>query len=58
LANPLSMKLLITAYRETGDADEAANLTRKLRIWKVPSVEEALATADTGIAKNVIARKN
>jgi tetratricopeptide (TPR) repeat protein len=46
IANPLSMKLLITAYRETGDADEANNLTRKLQTWKVPSTEEALATAD------------
>ena len=46
VANPLSMKLLITAYRETGDADEASNLSRKLNGWKVPSVEEALATAD------------
>jgi len=46
VANPLSMKLLITAYRETGDADEASNLSRKLSGWKVPSVEEALATAD------------
>src|SRR5579871_299267 len=46
IANPLSMKLLITAYRETGDADEAANLSRKLSGWKVPSVEEALATGD------------
>ncbi|MGC2477763.1 MAG: tetratricopeptide repeat protein [Candidatus Sulfotelmatobacter sp.] len=58
LANPLSMKLLIAAYRETGDADEAANLSRKLRTWKVPSVEEALATADSSSAKNVVAVKN
>jgi tetratricopeptide (TPR) repeat protein len=46
VANPLSMKLLIAAYRETGDADEANTLTRKLQTWKVPSTEEALATAD------------
>jgi tetratricopeptide (TPR) repeat protein len=46
VANPLSMKLLITAYRETGAADEASNLNRKLQTWKVPSTEEALATAD------------
>ena len=58
LANPLSMKLLIAAYRETGDADEAANLSRKLRTWKAPSVEEALATADSSSAKNVVAVKN
>ncbi len=58
VANPLSMKLLIAAYRETGDADEAANLARKLRTWKVPSVEEALATADSNGAKNFVAVKN
>lgn len=47
VANPLSMKLLITAYRETGDADEANNLMRKLQTWKVPSTEEALAAVDS-----------
>ncbi len=47
VANPLSMKLLITAYRETGDADEANALTRKLQTWKVPSTEEALAAFDS-----------
>jgi tetratricopeptide (TPR) repeat protein len=45
-ANPMSMKLLIRAYRETGDADEAKSLSRKLQGWKIPSVEEALAAAD------------
>jgi len=49
-ANPLSMKLLITAYRETGDADEAKNLSKKLQGWKVPSIEEALATEGSGRA--------
>lgn len=58
LANPLSMKLLITAYRETGDADEAANLARKLRTWKVPSIEEALAAADSSRTKNMGSLKN
>jgi tetratricopeptide (TPR) repeat protein len=47
LANPLSMKLLITAYRETGDVDEANSLNRKLQTWKVPSTEEALAALDS-----------
>jgi tetratricopeptide (TPR) repeat protein len=45
-ANPLSMKLLIVAYRKTGAADDAASLSKKLQGWKIPSVEEALATAD------------
>jgi len=43
VANPLSMKLLITAYHETGDEGEAHNLSKKLLGWKVPSIEEALA---------------
>lgn len=45
-ANPLSMKLLVTAYRKTGAADDAASLSKKLQGWKVPSVEEALAGWD------------
>ncbi len=44
IANPLSMKVLISAYGETGSAKDAAALARKLHDWKVPSVEEALAT--------------
>jgi tetratricopeptide (TPR) repeat protein len=47
VANPLSMKLLITAYRETGNAEEANNLSKKLETWKVPSTEEALAAFDS-----------
>jgi tetratricopeptide (TPR) repeat protein len=44
VANPLSMKLLIKAYSQTGAAEEAAVLKKKLVEWKVPSVEEALAS--------------
>jgi tetratricopeptide (TPR) repeat protein len=44
IANPLSMKLLITAYRETGFSQEAASAAQKLRDWKVPSIEEVLAS--------------
>ncbi len=43
IANPLSMKLLISAYRQTGDSEQADTLSRRLLEWKVPSVEEALA---------------
>lgn len=49
------MKLLIFAYRETGDADEAGNLIRKLAAWKVPSTEEALAGADSAGTKSMVA---
>jgi tetratricopeptide (TPR) repeat protein len=58
IANPLSMKLLVTAYRETGDADDAHNLTKKLASWKVPSIEEALATADFTATGKTVANKN
>jgi tetratricopeptide (TPR) repeat protein len=44
VANPLSMKLLVGAYRQTGASEEAAILSRKLLEWKVPSVEETLAS--------------
>jgi tetratricopeptide (TPR) repeat protein len=57
-ANPLSMKLLISAYRETGDEDEARNLTRKIVGWKVPSTEEALAGMDSPARGSAVASKN
>jgi len=47
IANPLSMKLLVTAYRQTGASEEAAALSKKLMGWKVPSIEEALASFDS-----------
>jgi len=43
-ANPLSMKLMVLAYRQTGDSEQVAVLSKKLLDWKVPSVEEALAS--------------
>jgi len=55
IANPVSMKILITAYRETGDADEERNLSKKLLGWKVPSVEEALAANDSTAKARVVA---
>src|SRR5262249_18337339 len=41
-ANPLSMKLLLTAYEKSGAADKATALRKKLTIWRIPSIEEAL----------------
>lgn len=56
VANPLSMKLLITAYSKTRHSIEAASLNKKLLAWKVPSIEEALATSSvpptTSVATN------
>jgi tetratricopeptide (TPR) repeat protein len=57
IANPLSMKLLVTAYRETGASQDAASTTQKLREWKVPSIEEALVF-DYSATNGVIAGQN
>jgi tetratricopeptide (TPR) repeat protein len=58
IANPLSMKLLVTAYRETGNAGGAHNLTKRLATWKVPSIEEALSTANLTTIEKTVANKN
>jgi tetratricopeptide (TPR) repeat protein len=57
IANPLSMKLLISAYRQTGDSEEASSLNKKLLEWKVPSPEEALAS-DAFTRGSAVATKN
>ncbi len=56
-ANPLSMKLLIRAYGRVGASDQAAILSKKLLKWKVPSVEEALAS-DSFAPASAVAVKN
>jgi tetratricopeptide (TPR) repeat protein len=58
VANPLSMKLLIGAYRQTGATDEAASLNKKLLGWKVPGIEEALALSDSATQGSALAVKN
>jgi tetratricopeptide (TPR) repeat protein len=58
VANPLSMKLLITAYRETGAAQEATITTQRLREWKVPSIEEALVSDSSSAPEGVVAGQN
>lgn len=57
IANPLSMKLMILAYRQTGDSEQVAILSKKLVDWKVPSVEEALAS-DTSVQRGDLALKH
>ena len=57
IANPLSMKVLITAYRQTGASGEADSLVQKLDKWKVPSIEEALAS-DSSASAAVQATRN
>ena len=58
IANPLSMKLLIAAYSKTGASDEAASLGKKLRGWKVPSIEEALAASESSAPAGGAAPRN
>jgi len=58
IANPLSMKLLIIAYRQTGASEEAESLSKKLLEWKVPSVEEALATSDSASRGSALPVRN
>jgi len=58
VANPLSMKLLVTAYAKTGASDEAAGLNKKLTGWKVPSIEEALAVSVSATPGSALATKN
>ena len=41
--NPLSMRLLVGAYRKTRSSTQAATLAHRLFHWKIPSIEEALA---------------
>jgi tetratricopeptide (TPR) repeat protein len=57
IANPLSMRLLIEAYGQTGASDLANTLRRKLLEWKVPSVEEALSSGPTA-SGSALAVKN
>jgi hypothetical protein len=45
-ANPMSMKLLVTAYRKTGFTAEAKALSKKLMDWKIPTTEEALTVPE------------
>jgi tetratricopeptide (TPR) repeat protein len=58
LANPLSMKVLITAYRNTGAVDEAKALSKKLLQWRIPSVEEALAVPAFSAEEGASTAKN
>jgi Flp pilus assembly protein TadD len=41
-ANPLSMRVLVTAYEKSGAGEQAKTLRKKLSAWKIPSIEEAL----------------
>lgn len=57
-ANPLSMRLLITAYQKTGASEDAMDISKKLIKWKVPSIEEALAASDLSPQEGAVAARN
>jgi len=58
VANPLSMKVLITAYRNTGATDQAMALSKKLLQWRIPSIEEALAVPAFSAQEGANAARN
>jgi tetratricopeptide (TPR) repeat protein len=56
-ANPMSMKLLVTAYRKTGFTADAKALSKKLMEWKIPTTEEALAVPEFHSQEAAVASK-
>jgi hypothetical protein len=56
--NPLSMKLLVTAYRKTKATANATTLSKKLIDWRIPTIEEALAVAAFRAQENVVTAQN
>jgi tetratricopeptide (TPR) repeat protein len=55
--NPLSMRLLVTAYRKAKVTSEAAALSHKLIEWRIPTIEEALAVPAFRAEEVVTAKK-
>ena len=57
-ANPLSLKVLLTAYEKSGATEKASALRKKLTAWRIPSVEEALVVPEMRSKEGaVVARK-
>jgi tetratricopeptide (TPR) repeat protein len=44
-ANPISMKVLVTAYEKNKARNQANVLKKRLEDWKIPSIEEALVVS-------------
>lgn len=55
--NPLSMRLLVAAYRKTKANSEAAALSHKLVEWRIPTIEEALVVPAFRAEEVVTAKK-
>ena len=56
-ANPLSMKVLVTAYEKSKAKDRAVRLRKKLQEWKIPGIEEALVVPGLQAQPEVRSRK-
>lgn len=48
--NPLSMKLMVEAYRKTGSREQAEELSKTLANWNEPTLEQALVVPEFRLA--------
>jgi Tfp pilus assembly protein PilF len=55
--NPVTMRLLVAAYRKTKANSEAAALGKKLVEWRIPTIEEALIVPAFRAEEVVTAKK-
>jgi hypothetical protein len=55
--NPLSLRLLVTAYRKTRATGPAEVLRKRLLDWKIPTIEEALAVPAFRAQEGIISAK-
>jgi tetratricopeptide (TPR) repeat protein len=56
--NPVSIKLLVTAYEKTGAKAPADDWSKRLLDWKIPTVEEALVVPLYRAQQGVVSAKN
>jgi G3E family GTPase len=56
--NPVSIKLLVTAYEKTGAKGPADEWSKRLLDWKIPTVEEALVVPLYRAQQGVVSAKN
>jgi tetratricopeptide (TPR) repeat protein len=57
-ANPLSMKVLLTAYEKSGATEDANTLRKRLEVWRIPSIEEALVAPGFHNAEGAVVSQN
>jgi tetratricopeptide (TPR) repeat protein len=56
--NPLSMRLLVVAYRKTKATAKATVMTKKLLDWRIPTIEEALVVPAFRAQEAAVTAKN